>query len=64
MPIRSPTGFSWFPKEMLPAPRSWIEKSCNLVYFKRHERGGHFAAFEVPEVLAGDVLEWMGVVRK
>ena len=41
--VDKPSGFSFFPKELLPCPKSWAETSCNLVAFSQHQRGGHFA---------------------
>ena len=43
---------SW---EIIPVPRSWAERAYpNLVYFNKLEKGGHFAAWEQPELFAGD----------
>ncbi|KDQ17793.1 hypothetical protein BOTBODRAFT_64194 [Botryobasidium botryosum FD-172 SS1] len=53
--LSKPLGFSWFPKEVLPVPRSWVAAAGNLVFFRQHDKGGHFAALEVPEVLLKDV---------
>lgn len=55
-----PMGFSWFPWELVPTPRSHTEQSTdNLVFYRQHESGGHFAALEGPEVLWGDVEEFV-----
>ncbi len=48
-------GFAYFPLELAPTPRSWIATTGNLVFWRAHERGGHFAAFEQPEVLLADL---------
>ncbi|KAF2173377.1 hypothetical protein M409DRAFT_61817 [Zasmidium cellare ATCC 36951] len=61
--IRKPMGFSWFPKEIAPVPRRWVETTRDAVFYREHESGGHFAALEVPEVLLGDLEEFVGVVR-
>lgn len=53
-----PVGYSLFKKEILPIPRQWAEKSVNLVWFRRHEHGGHFAALEQPEVFWDDVRDF------
>ena len=46
---------SVFPDELYPAPRSWAEKAYpNLVYFNQHDKGGHFAAWEQPQLLTQD----------
>lgn len=41
--VHKPTGYSMFAHEIVPVPRSWAAKTCNLVFFKHHEAGGHFA---------------------
>ncbi|KDQ08979.1 hypothetical protein BOTBODRAFT_37508 [Botryobasidium botryosum FD-172 SS1] len=57
--ITKPFGFSWFPKEVIPVPKSWAAAAGNLVFFRQHEKGGHFAALEVPEVLLKDIEEFV-----
>ncbi|WP_250032280.1 epoxide hydrolase family protein [Paractinoplanes maris] len=53
---RVPVGFSTFPGEIWRTPRSWAEKSYpTLNYFGVAERGGHFAAWEEPELFAGQL---------
>ena len=55
-----PMGYSWHPYELVPTPRSWTELTTeNLVFYREHERGGHFAALEGPEILWGDVEEFV-----
>ena len=54
--VSLPVGFTTFPGEIFRAPRSWVEKSYpNVVYFNEAERGGHFAAWEEPEVFSAEV---------
>lgn len=36
--IEKPLGFSSFPKELTPVPRSWIETTGNLVHYKDHDK--------------------------
>ena len=43
-------------------PRVWVETTGSLCWWKSHERGGHFAAAEVPEVLLQDLQEFVGEV--
>ena len=62
--LRKPLGFSWFPKELAPIPRAWVETTGRLVWFRRHTSGGHFAAVERPEVLLGDIEEFVAQVWK
>jgi pimeloyl-ACP methyl ester carboxylesterase len=51
-----PVAVSVFPDELYPAPRSWAERAYpNLIYYKKHDKGGHFAAWEQPQLLAEDV---------
>ncbi|EUC37785.1 hypothetical protein COCCADRAFT_33094 [Bipolaris zeicola 26-R-13] len=56
--VDKPTGYSWFPYEISPIPQAWAEKTAKVVFFRAHEKGGHFAALERPEVLWADVEEW------
>ncbi|CAE6406784.1 unnamed protein product [Rhizoctonia solani] len=60
----SPTlfGFSWFPKEIVATPVEWAGIGQQLVYSKKHNRGGHFAAWEVPELLANDIQNFVAIV--
>ena len=62
--ITKPFGFSWFPKEINPLPRAWIETTGELVFFRRHEKGGHFAAMERPRKLWEDVEEFLQMAWK
>lgn len=39
---------------------SWIKVATNLVFTEEHNKGGHFAAYEVPELLAGDLRKMLG----
>jgi hypothetical protein len=54
--VKIPVVVSAFPEEICPIPRKWAEKAYpKLVYYKRHPKGAHFAAWEQPEALAGDL---------
>lgn len=54
--VKLPTGCSIFPKEIVPAPRSWAEKRyLNIVYWNELDKGGHFAAFEQPELFINEL---------
>lgn len=61
--IDVPTGALVCPAEIFRAPRPWAEKVCNLVHYTRAERGGHFAALEVPELFVDDVRTFFRLVR-
>jgi pimeloyl-ACP methyl ester carboxylesterase len=51
-----PTGVSVFPDEIYAAPRSWAEKAYpNLIHFNRLPKGGHFAAWEQPQLLSEEL---------
>jgi pimeloyl-ACP methyl ester carboxylesterase len=51
-----PVAFTVFPGEIFQAPRSWAEKVYpNLVYFNEADRGGHFAAWEEPQLFAEEM---------
>jgi len=54
--VSVPTAVSVFPEELFQAPRSWAEDAYpNLVYFNEVERGGHFAAWQEPQLFAAEV---------
>jgi pimeloyl-ACP methyl ester carboxylesterase len=55
-PVTLPVGFTTFPGEIWQSPRSWVEAGYpNVTYFNKAERGGHFAAWEEPELFATEV---------
>jgi pimeloyl-ACP methyl ester carboxylesterase len=58
-----PTAYARFPADLggLP-PRSWIERSYNLSRYTVMPRGGHFAAYEEPELLAADITTFFGPI--
>jgi pimeloyl-ACP methyl ester carboxylesterase len=59
-----PTGFTTFPGEIWRTPRSWAERSYpNLVYFNEVDRGGHFAAWEEPDLFASELRAAFSSVR-
>ncbi|KAK4050729.1 hypothetical protein OIO90_004951 [Microbotryomycetes sp. JL221] len=53
--IEKPFGFSCFPFELAGYPKEWVADTGNLVWYKEHDNGGHFAAVEKPQVLLQDV---------
>lgn len=55
-PVSVPVGFTTFPDEIFRAPKSWVELGYpTLTYFHEAERGGHFAAWEEPQLFAEEV---------
>jgi pimeloyl-ACP methyl ester carboxylesterase len=54
--VSLPVGFTTFPGEIWRSPRSWVETAYpNLTYFNEVDKGGHFAAWEEPEVFTTEV---------
>jgi pimeloyl-ACP methyl ester carboxylesterase len=54
--VKLPVGFTTFPGEIFRAPRGWAEKSYpSLSYFNEVDKGGHFAAWEEPELFATEI---------
>lgn len=63
--IDIPVGVTVFPKEIYQAPRSWSEQAYpKLMYWNKVDRGGHFAAFEQPELFAHEVRSAFAGIRK
>jgi pimeloyl-ACP methyl ester carboxylesterase len=55
-PVTLPVGFTTFPDEIFRAPRSWVEKLYpHLSYFNEAARGGHFAAWEEPQLFSEEI---------
>ena len=55
-PVSIPVGFTTFPGEIWRTPRSWVERAYpNTVYFNEVDKGGHFAAWEEPELFATEL---------
>jgi pimeloyl-ACP methyl ester carboxylesterase len=55
-PVAVPVGYTNFPGEVFPAPRSWVEVVFpGLAYFNEVDTGGHFAAWEEPELFSTEV---------
>ena len=54
--VKIPVVVSAFPEEICPIPRKWAEKAYpKLVYYKRHPKGAHFAAWEQPQAIVEDL---------
>ena len=53
--IEVPTGVALFPQELILPPRAWVERQFNLTHWTEMPRGGHFAAFEQPELFVEDL---------
>jgi pimeloyl-ACP methyl ester carboxylesterase len=62
--VAVPVGFTTFPGEIWRTPRSWAEASYpTLSYFNEVDRGGHFAAWEEPELFAAEVRAAFRAIR-
>src|SRR5215510_14238750 len=62
--VSLPVGFTTFPGEIWRTPRSWVENSYpNVTYFNEVDRGGHFAAWEEPEVFSTEIRAAFGSLR-
>jgi pimeloyl-ACP methyl ester carboxylesterase len=54
--VSVPVAFTTFPGEIFAAPRSWVEQAYpTLAYFNEVDKGGHFAAWEEPELFAAEI---------
>jgi pimeloyl-ACP methyl ester carboxylesterase len=62
--VRIPVGFTTFPGEIVPAPRSWAQAVYpTLAYFNEVDRGGHFAAWEEPQLFSEELRAAFRTIR-
>jgi len=62
--VSIPVAVSVFPGEQYPAPRSWTEQAYpNLIYFNEVDKGGHFAAWEQPQLFSEEVRAGFRLLR-
>jgi pimeloyl-ACP methyl ester carboxylesterase len=55
-PVKIPVGFTSFPGEIWRSPRTWVEKGYpNVTYYNEVDKGGHFAAWEEPELFSQEL---------
>jgi pimeloyl-ACP methyl ester carboxylesterase len=63
-PVTIPSGFAVYPKEIIPPVRAWVESLfTDIRHWQEQPRGGHFAAFEVPELFVDDLRACFGQFR-
>jgi microsomal epoxide hydrolase len=62
-PVTVPTGVANFPAEIGRSERAWAERRYNVVHWSEFDRGGHFAAMEVPDLFVGDVRDFFRELR-
>jgi pimeloyl-ACP methyl ester carboxylesterase len=65
-PITIPFAISVFPDELYQAPRSWAERAYphNLIHYNQVDRGGHFAAWEQPQLFSEEIRASFRSLRK
>lgn len=57
--VNLPVGVSWFGGDNSYAPREWCERYYkDIVYWNETERGGHFAAWEQPDMFVAELRKW------
>ena len=61
--VEVPSGFSLFPGDIVRPPRAWLARTTNVVRVTEPARGGHFAAFEEPELYAAELREFFRPYR-
>jgi pimeloyl-ACP methyl ester carboxylesterase len=62
-PVTVPTGVANFPAELGRSSREHAARRYNIVHWTEHDRGGHFAAMEVPDLFVDDVRAFFRLVR-
>lgn len=63
--VTLPTGCSIFPKEIIPTPRSWAEQRYgNIVHWNELSKGGHFAAFEQPQLFVAELRQCFATMEQ
>jgi pimeloyl-ACP methyl ester carboxylesterase len=62
--VLPPCGIVRLPRELPMPPRHWAERAFNLVHWTNLPRGGHFAAMEVPHLLAEDIRAFFRPLRR
>jgi len=59
-----PVAETVFPRDIPRLPRSWIEDTyTNLIHYAEADKGGHFAAFEQPEILISEIRTGLKSLR-
>jgi len=62
--VKIPVAVSAFPDELYQAPRSWAERAYpKLIHYNQLPKGGHFAAWEQPRLLAQELRAGFGAMR-
>lgn len=61
--VKKPYGYSRFPYDVCGAPKSWCEATGKISFYRAHDKGGHFAAYEQPDLLWQDLVEFVEHVK-
>lgn len=62
--VEVPSGFTLFPGDIVRPPRAWLDRTANTVRVTEPEGGGHFAAFEEPEIYARELRDFFRPFRE
>src|SRR5262249_24498405 len=63
--VKLPVAVSAFGEEIYQAPKSWAEKAyANLIFYNKHDKGGHFAAWEKPQDFTADLRAAFKTLRE
>ncbi|KJC64695.1 epoxide hydrolase family protein [Agreia bicolorata] len=62
--VEVPSGFALFPGDIVRPPREWLDRAANTVHVSELARGGHFAAFEEPELYAQELRDFFRPYRR
>jgi pimeloyl-ACP methyl ester carboxylesterase len=62
--VKTPTGLGLFPKDIggIP-PREFVERTANVQHWTEFDRGGHFTAWEEPELMAADLVKFFSTIK-
>ena len=58
--VDKPLGFHYFPRELVNLPKAWLKGMGKVIYVGESDKGGHFAAWERPDVIATDLGKMFG----
>jgi hypothetical protein len=62
--VATPTVVSIFPRDLVPAPRSFAERFFDVRVWEEHPSGGHFSAWEEPERIVAGLRAALGITAK
>lgn len=62
--VEAPVAITMLPADLYPTPREWVERQWPLARWTELPRGGHFAEWEVPELIAADVRAFFAALRQ